>query len=147
MEVLVLILIGYIILTFFDKKSDNTQYPTPSQNTKYKNAVTPNELAKKLGISPRTLRQWLRENYTRPLSQKNERWYLTDIQIEAATNHFTRTRKTQRRGKRRNKYNPGQYKRKPKVSPESYLDPISWESFVICEYCGSENRKEVTCCK
>ncbi len=146
MEVLVVILIGYLLLTFFDKKSDNTQYPTSSQSTKYKNAVTPNELAKKLGISPRTLRQWLRENYTRPLSQKNERWYLTEVQIEAATSHFARTknRNTQRR---RNKYRPGQYKRKPKGSPESNLDPISWESFSVCEYCGSENRGEVTCCK
>ena len=35
-------------------------------------------------------------------------------------------------------YSPGQVKKKPKVSPESKLDPITWEKFVICQYCGSE---------
>ena len=44
-------------------------------------------------------------------------------------------------------YSPGQVKKKPKVSPESKLDPITWDKFVICQYCGSENRREVKCCK
>tara|TARA_A100000164_G_C21933481_1_gene786856 strand:- start:3330 stop:3584 length:255 start_codon:yes stop_codon:yes gene_type:complete len=44
-------------------------------------------------------------------------------------------------------YSPGQVKKKPKVSPESKLDPITWDKFFICQYCGSENRREVECCK
>ena len=44
-------------------------------------------------------------------------------------------------------YRPGQLKKKLIISQESKVDPITWEPFVICEYCGSENRKEVRCCK
>lgn len=44
-------------------------------------------------------------------------------------------------------YSPGQVKKKPKVSQESKLDPITWGKFFICEYCGSQHLREVKCCK
>ena len=49
--------------------------------------------------------------------------------------------------KRTYQYKPGQHRKKPKISPESYLDPISWDKFEVCEVCGSENRNKVVCCK
>ena len=58
------------------------------------------------------------------------------------------TKKTNIKQKRKPRaYSPGQVKKKPKVSPESKLYPITWDKFVICQYCGSENRREVKCCK
>ena len=58
------------------------------------------------------------------------------------------TKKTNIKQKRKPRaYGPGQVKKNPKVSPESKLDPITWNKFVICQYCGSENRRELMCCK
>ena len=57
-----------------------------------------------------------------------------------------KTKKGKVRRKQTSQYRPSQYKKKPKVSPESYLDPISWNKFEICETCGSENRSKVVCC-
>ena len=57
----------------------------------------------------------------------------------------TKKYKSQRR--RTNQYKPGQIRKKPKISPESYLDPISWNKFEICEVCGSQKRNKVVCCK
>ena len=57
-----------------------------------------------------------------------------------------KTKKGKVQRKKTSQYRPSQYKKKPKVSPESYLDPISWNKFEICETCGSENRSKVVCC-
>ena len=54
--------------------------------------ITPTNLAEELGINPKSLRAWLRNNYTRPLEAKNSRWYLTDKQVKAAKQHFTKTK-------------------------------------------------------
>jgi len=53
--------------------------------------VTPTDLAEILSVSPKSLRAWLRTNYTRPLDAKNSRWYLPDDVVKAATEHYTRT--------------------------------------------------------
>ncbi len=53
--------------------------------------ITPTELAETLSVSPKSLRAWLRTNFTRPLDAKNSRWYLSDVEVKAATEHYTRT--------------------------------------------------------
>jgi predicted site-specific integrase-resolvase len=40
-------------------------------------------LAAEIGISPKTLRDFLRKTYPPEQRQKNDRWILTDGQIEA----------------------------------------------------------------
>lgn len=46
--------------------------------------VTPVELAAELGISDKTLRQWLRTTYPRPRGSEGASWVLTPEQIDAA---------------------------------------------------------------
>jgi hypothetical protein len=46
--------------------------------------VTPNQLADELGISPKTLRAWLRRNWPRSVGQRGTEWELTIEQIRAA---------------------------------------------------------------
>lgn len=48
------------------------------------------ELADMLQISDKTLRAWLRVNFTRPLSEKGKEWNLNDKQIIAAIEWFKR---------------------------------------------------------
>ena len=57
--------------------------------------VTPTDLAEELDISPKSLRAWLRTNYTRPLDAKNSRWYLTDKQVKAAKDHYIKPKKAE----------------------------------------------------
>jgi MerR HTH family regulatory protein len=51
--------------------------------------MSPNELARELGISPKTLRAWLRERYPHPAQLKGSAWQLTANQVEAARARFT----------------------------------------------------------
>lgn len=53
--------------------------------------ITPNELADTLSVSPKSLRAWLRTNYTRPLDAKNSSWFLSPEIVKAATEHYTRS--------------------------------------------------------
>ena len=46
------------------------------------------ELADMLQISDKTLRAWLRVNFTRPLSEKGKEWDLNDKQIIASIEWF-----------------------------------------------------------
>ena len=55
--------------------------------------ITPTNLAEELGINPKSLRAWLRINFERPIEAKNTRWYLSDKEIKAAKQHFTKTKK------------------------------------------------------
>ena len=48
------------------------------------------ELADMLQISDKTLRAWLRVNFTRPLSEKGKEWELNDHQIIASIEWFKR---------------------------------------------------------
>ena len=48
------------------------------------------ELADMLQISDKTLRAWLRVNFTRPLSEKGKEWDLNDKQIIASIEWFKR---------------------------------------------------------
>lgn len=50
--------------------------------------MKPRELALSLGISPKHLRDWLRENYPRPAEQWHARWNLTREQVAAARARF-----------------------------------------------------------
>lgn len=50
--------------------------------------VTPPELARELGIDAKTLRQWLRDTFTRTAHEKNARWHLTPEQVRAARGRF-----------------------------------------------------------
>lgn len=51
--------------------------------------VRPADLAKALGINPKALRNFLRSEFPRPLSEKNTSWVLTKAQVDAATAYFT----------------------------------------------------------
>ena len=57
--------------------------------------ITPSELAETLSVSPKSLRAWLRQNFTRPLDAKNSRWYLSEKQVKAATEHYTKPKKAE----------------------------------------------------
>ena len=46
------------------------------------------ELANMLQISDKSLRAWLRINFTRPLSEKGKDWNLNDKEVIAAIEHY-----------------------------------------------------------
>jgi predicted site-specific integrase-resolvase len=46
--------------------------------------MTPNQLADELGISPKTLRAWLRETHPRPSRLKWSHWVLGPGIVQAA---------------------------------------------------------------
>lgn len=50
--------------------------------------MTPSELARDLGISPKKLRSWLRTTYPRHPSEHGQSWYLSKAQANAAREHF-----------------------------------------------------------
>ena len=50
--------------------------------------MTPTELAAQLGISPKTLRQWLRDTSSRSIVEHSQRWSLDQRQVTAARAHF-----------------------------------------------------------
>ncbi len=50
--------------------------------------MTPNELATELGISPKTLRAWLRETHPRTAEERYGRWELSEEQVRAARTHW-----------------------------------------------------------
>ncbi len=50
--------------------------------------TTPNDLAIELGVSPKTLRGWLRREIPRSASDKGRRWLLGDEEVELAREHF-----------------------------------------------------------
>lgn len=50
--------------------------------------MTPDELARDLGIDAKALRQWLRVNYPRRDDEWHTRWHLTPEMIQAARAHF-----------------------------------------------------------
>src|SRR5688572_30090410 len=51
--------------------------------------MTPDELARSLGINPKTLRAWLRRTGARSQAEHGQRWVLNQRQIDAATAHFS----------------------------------------------------------
>ena len=50
--------------------------------------VTPNELAAELGISPKTLRAWLRRTNPRSLVERYQRWHLAPAVVAEARRVF-----------------------------------------------------------
>lgn len=50
--------------------------------------MTPDELARALGITPRTLRAWLRRTERRSPAEHGQPWILDQRQVAAATAHF-----------------------------------------------------------
>jgi hypothetical protein len=50
--------------------------------------MTPDELADEVGVSGKTLRAWLRENYPRTDHEYHTRWVLTETQVAAARERF-----------------------------------------------------------
>ena len=51
--------------------------------------VTPEMLAKRLDVSGKLIRSYLRKEFTRPDDQKNTSWVLTPKQVDAVVDHFT----------------------------------------------------------
>jgi hypothetical protein len=52
--------------------------------------TTPNQLAAELGISPKTLRAWLRKEFERDPALKNTNWVINDAMAEHARGHFAK---------------------------------------------------------
>ncbi|HKO21095.1 MAG TPA: MerR family transcriptional regulator [Candidatus Eisenbacteria bacterium] len=50
--------------------------------------MKPEELARELGVSGKTLRQWLREEFPRPKGERGKHWDLADEQVAAARRRF-----------------------------------------------------------
>jgi hypothetical protein len=50
--------------------------------------MEPNDLAVQLGVTPKSLRAWLRRTYPRTGVDHNARWHLTETQVAAARAHF-----------------------------------------------------------
>lgn len=50
--------------------------------------MTPDELARELGINPKTLRAWLRRSGARPVAEHGQRWLLDRRLIDAAKAHY-----------------------------------------------------------
>jgi len=50
--------------------------------------MTPNALADELDISPKTLRNFFRNKFPRPIEEKCTRWILEQKHIQAARVHF-----------------------------------------------------------
>lgn len=51
--------------------------------------MEPSDLAAQLGVSPKSLRAWLRRTFPRSPLDHNTRWTVTHAQAEAARAHFT----------------------------------------------------------
>ena len=51
--------------------------------------MRPAQLAAELGISPKTLRSWLRANHPRTAPEKGDPWFITPTVIYAARQHFS----------------------------------------------------------
>lgn len=60
--------------------------------------MTPEDLARELGISPKALRQWLRDTYPRSDAQQNQPWILTEEQVAAARERFAAPTETEAPG-------------------------------------------------
>src|SRR5262245_59679990 len=52
--------------------------------------MRPETLAPQLGISPKTLRAWLRLEYARSAQERHKPWVLSAAQVEAARRRFAR---------------------------------------------------------
>lgn len=50
--------------------------------------MTPDALARSLGIDPKTLRAWLRRTGARSPAEHGQRWVLDQQQVAAARAHF-----------------------------------------------------------
>jgi hypothetical protein len=50
--------------------------------------MRPVDLAKELGVSPKTVRQWLRDRYGRTDTERYQRWDLTPTQERAVRTRF-----------------------------------------------------------
>ena len=57
---------------------------------------TPEDLAAELNMSAKVLRGWLRRHHPRPTSSKWSRWELTDAQVRAAKEYWTRSTRKRR---------------------------------------------------
>ena len=51
---------------------------------------TPKALANEIGCDPKSLRGFLRANYTRPIEAKNTSWIITEDAANAAREHFAK---------------------------------------------------------
>lgn len=57
-----------------------------------KTTITPKALALEIGVDPKSLRGWLRSNYTRPLEAKNTTWLIDADAADAARAHYRKQR-------------------------------------------------------
>ena len=57
--------------------------------TEEKQNVTPEMLAKELGVDGKRIRAFLRQEFTRPTEEKNTSWTLSAKQADAVRDRFT----------------------------------------------------------
>jgi hypothetical protein len=50
--------------------------------------LLPEELARELGVSGKTIREWLRQEYPRTGETRYQRWQLSDTQVRAVRRRF-----------------------------------------------------------
>ena len=68
----------------------------PAATTAAGEMNTPEDLAAELNMSAKVLRGWLRRHHPRPTSSKWSRWELTDAQVRAAKEYWTRSTRKRR---------------------------------------------------
>lgn len=52
--------------------------------------MTPDDIAEELGVDPKRVRDYLRENFTRSEAEKHQPWHVTAQMATALRAHFTR---------------------------------------------------------
>lgn len=61
-----------------------------ASKTQEKKSYTPTELANELGVDPKRVRAYLRQEYTRDAEAKNTSWNLSDEVAKAVRARFTK---------------------------------------------------------
>jgi hypothetical protein len=60
-----------------------------SDTTRNDKLVRPNDVAERLGVDGKAVRNFLRSEFKRDATKKNTSWYLTPDMVEAIEEHFT----------------------------------------------------------
>lgn len=59
-----------------------------SDTTRNDKLVRPNDVAERLGVDGKAVRNFLRSEFKRDASKKNTSWYLTPDMVQAIEDHF-----------------------------------------------------------
>ena len=73
---------------------DRTPRSTPDERVTMSDTLTPAALAEEIGITPKSLRGYLRKAHTRPNEVKNTSWLIDAEVADAARAHFAKQKAT-----------------------------------------------------